>query len=541
MSLSSPGVGSGLDVKSIVAALVQADIAPMQKRHDSQLQNVNTEISAIGQLKSYLANLQTSLTKLSDLKQFYNTKYSVSDPDSFTVTTTAEAAKGSYQVVVKNLAQQHTLASNYLTNTGSGTLTIDFGSYNSDKTVFTPNSSATSVTVNIAPGSDSLTAVRDAINNANSSVTASIIQDGQGSRLTITSKNTGANYAMKVTGITSLIYDPTIGVDNIKQTVAAQDSEVTINGLTLTQSSNQLKDAIAGMTINLKKADINKTVTLNVDDNKDQLTGLVNEFIKQYNDSMTFLTNLTGYNPSTKQSGVFQGDPQFRNLKLQLNKWATSPLPNGGGNVKSLADLGITTNKQGLLEVNQTKYQKALDTNYKDIGALFAKTATASDSNIRIKSVDTKVKAGSYSVVLDSFNPGVSMTGTIGNLTASSADGLTLRGSGALSGLAIDVLSGTTGSRGQINVSDGIAVSMNALLDTYMSTKGDLTQRADQLNIQVKQLAKTQESINARSASTEARYFRQFNALDVLLTQMQSTSSFLTQQLANLPQLKIKN
>lgn len=539
MSLSSPGVGSGLDVKTLVDALVKAEITPAQARHDKQLTNVNTELSAIGQLKSYLSNFQASLTKLSDLSQFYTMKYSMSDPDHFSTSITPQAVKGSYQVEVQKLAQQQSLASNYMTNTGSGTLTINFGTYNVDKSVFTPNASATPLSITIAPGNDSLAAVRDAINNAGTSVTASIVQDNTGSRLTLTSSQTGENYAMKITGgIASLNYDPTTGVNALTETSGAQNSLIKINGLTVSQSSNQIQNAINGVTLNLKKAEIGTQITLNVDDNKDQLSSMVNDFVKQYNDTMTFLTNLTGYNSDTKQGGVFQGDPQFRSLKLNINKWATSPISNGSSSIKSLADLGIITNKKGLLEINQDKFKKALDNNYKDIGSLFAKTASATDANIRINSVNTTVKAGSYNVALTEFTPGVSMSGTIGSLSATSSDGITLSGSGALGGLSVNVLSGSTGSRGQVVVTDGIAVLMNSLINTYMSTDGDLNVRASQLNNQVKELGKVQDVIDTRSDSIQARYLKQFTALDTLLTQLQSTSGFLTQQLANLPQIK---
>lgn len=541
MSLSSPGVGSGLDVKTLVDALVKAEITPAQARHDKKITSVSTELSAIGQLKSVLSNLQTSLAKLSDLSQFYNMKYLMSDQDYFSTSITPQAAKGSYQIEVQKLAQQQSLASNYMTNTGSGTLTITFGTYNGDKTTFTPNASATPASIIIAPGSDSLIAVRDAINNSNSGVTAGIVQDSLGSRLAITSSKTGENYAMKISGgVSSLNYDPTTGINSLTETVNAQNSIVKVNGITLNQSTNQLQEAISGVTLNLKKAEIGKTITLTVDDNKDQLTSLVNDFVKQYNDSMTFLTNLTGFNSETKQGGIFQGDPQFRNLKQNLNKWATSPMTNGSSPIKSLADLGIISNKQGLLEIKQEKYKKALENNYKDIGALFAKTATASDPNIRIKSVNTKVKAGSYDVNLTEFTPGVSMSGTIGSLSATSSDGIALNGSGVLGGLSINILSGSTGSRGTITVNDGIAVQMNSFLDTYMNSKGDLNLRTDQLNKQVKQLDKSQEVIDIRSESIQKRYLRQFTSLDTLLSQMQSTSGFLTQQLANLPKLNSK-
>lgn len=545
MSLSSPGVGSGLDVKAIVDAYVKAETAPLQAKHDIKLKMVNTELSAIGQLKSTLSNLQTSLNKLSDLNQFYLMKYSLSDSDSLSASITPQAAKGTYQIEVQKLAQQQSLASNYIvdpSNVGSGAITITIGTYNSDKTTFTANASKTPTTINIAPGNGSLIAIRDAINNTDAGVTASIVQDNQGSRLTLTSTQTGENYAIKVSGgISALNYDPTTGVNSLTETKAALNSIVKVNGLILTQSTNQLKEAITGVTLNLKKEELNKNITLTVEDNKDQVTMLLNEFIKQYNDSITFLTNLTGYNTATKESALFQGDPQFRSIKGNLTKIATSPLSDSTGPLKTLSDIGIMTNRKGLLELNQEKYSKVVADNYRNIGALFAKTATPTDSNIRLKSVSNSVKAGSYDVELSAFTPGVSMTGTIGGLSASSSDGKTLKGSGDLKDLSIDVLSGSTGARGTVEVKDGLAVVLNKFLDTYTGTKGDLDARTTQLNNQVSQLAKTQDNINTRGASLNARYLKQFNALDILLTQLTNTSNSLSQQLASLPNLKIRN
>ncbi|MGL6029070.1 MAG: flagellar filament capping protein FliD [Legionella sp.] len=542
MSLSTPGIGSGLDIKAMVDAYVKAEITPLQVRHDNKLNNVNTELSAVGQLKSMLSNLQTSLSNLSDISKLYAMKYSVSDGESLGAAITPKAAKGNYQVEIQRLAQQHSVASSYLntSSVGSGTITINFGSYAPDHSSFTANSSASPLTINIAPGSDSLIAIRDAINDAKGGVVASIVQDNQGSRLTLTSTKTGEQNALQISSdISALNYDPTTNNTTLTETITAQDSVVKINGLTLTQASNQLEDALSGITLNLKKAESGKMITLNVDDNKDQLSSLVNDFMKKYNDSMTLLTNLTGFNSETKQSGLFQGDPQFRNLKFNLNKWATSPLTTQNNSpIRSLADLGIVTNKQGFLELKQEQFTAALTNHYADIGNLFAKTATASDANIRINSIDSSVKAGNYDVYLSEYTAGVSMAGTIGSLSASSADGMILNGSGSLGKLSLQVLSGTAGARGTIQVNDGLAVQMNQMLDSYLGSKGDLSQRADQLNKQVSQLAQRQEQIDIRSAGIEQRYLKQFNALDLLLAKLQSTSSSLTQQLANLPSFK---
>ncbi|CEG56690.1 flagellar filament capping protein FliD [Legionella fallonii] len=547
MGLSSPGIGSGLDVKAIVEALVKADITPAQSKHDKKLESVNTELSAVGQLKSSLSSLQETLHTLSDIDKFYTKKFTLSEQGYLTATLTNDAIKGTYQIAVQNLAQQQTLATGYFANDamsiGSyGTMTINFGTYSSDNSTFTPNQDATSLTINISEDNNSLSAVCDAINNSNSGVIATVVDDSQGARLTLSSKETGEAYSMQISGdITALNYDPTTGVNSLTQTMAAQNSTILLNGLTISQNSNQLENVINGVTLNLTGATEGSTISMTIDDNQDQLTNLINEFVKKYNDTITFLTNLTGYNRETEQRGVFQGDPQFRKLKLNLTRWATAPLNNGNKSIQSLADLGIKTNKQGLLEINQDMFKQALSKNYNEIGALFAKTATATDSAISVQAVGNKVPAGTYAIDLTEFAPGVSMSGTIGPYAATSGDGQTLHGSDVLASLTLDVAGGSSGLRGNIIVTDGIAVLLDQLIDSYMdSKKGDLTQRNTSLDKEVDKLTKTQEKIDMRKEQVEKRYLRQFQALDLLISDLQSVSSALTQLMDTLPKLKVK-
>ncbi|WED44152.1 flagellar filament capping protein FliD [Legionella cardiaca] len=547
-------VGSGLDIKAIVEALVTADIAPAKKRLDTQESKFSTQLSALGLIKSSLAKLQTSMTKLADISQLYSLKSSVSDETILSASVNANATTGSYQIEVQQLAAKQNLASAAFTNAnttvGSGSITIDFGTYNADNSAFTANPDKASVTINIAPGTDSLAAIRDAINNSGSGVQASIIQDSQGARLTLLSPETGKAMAMKIsvvdndsnnndaTGLSALAYDPTIGNNSLTQTVAAKDSEIKINGLLLTQSTNQLKDAIPGITLDLKKAQSGTLVNLKIEHNQASLTTMVNDFIKQYNDAITTINSLTSYNATTKKGGVMQSDAGVRALKLNLNKLISEPIGDSSNTIRTLADIGIKTNEKGLLEMNTEKFNAALSDHYDEIGALFAKTATATDSSVRIKSVGSSVKAGSYDLALSTFTPGVTLSGTIGGINATSSDGLTLSGTGDVRGLSLEILAGGTGSRGKITVTDGLAVKFNDLLSNYLDDKkGELSTRTDQLNKRLEKLDTEREQLEVRATMISKRYTKQFTALDTLLVKMQGASDFLSQQLANLPQL----
>ncbi|MCW8410372.1 flagellar filament capping protein FliD [Legionella sp. PATHC035] len=543
MGLSTPGIGSGLDIKSMVEGLVKADLMPLQLKHDKKLNSVNTELSAFGQLKSAISTFQSTLNSLSFISEFNQMNCLINEPGyvSASITGSGLAVEGLYQIQVQQLAQAQSLASGYFTNSstsvGSGSMTINFGTYSNNNTTFTQNTAASPVTINITSGNDSLTAICDAINATNSGVTASIVQDSLGSRLTLTSSETGENYAMQITGsLTALNYDPTTNNVPLTQTMAAQNSLVKINGLLLNESSNQIEGAITGVTLDLQQADPATTITLTLEKDVEHAKGLINDFVKKYNDFMKFITNLTGFDMETRKKGVLQGDSKLRELKTNLYNLATTPLT-AVGPIQSLADLGITTDKHGLLEIDPEMLDKAIDTNYQSVGNLFAKKITATDPNIKINSMDTEVAAGAYDVVLGEYTPGVSMSGTIGGILANSTDGITLNGTGDYSTLSIDVLSGQAGNRGQIIISDGLASLIDGYLESLVDEDGEIEERIDRLNSQAKQLDEMQERINDRSITLEKRYYKQWNAVDLLISQMQNTSNTLTQILSNLPKL----
>lgn len=546
MGLSSPGIGSGLDIASMVDAMVKSDLAHIQARHDKKLTSVNTEISAVGQVRSMLATLQTTLTNLSDMSQFYKMKQTISEPGYFTASVTEQAQPGVYQIQVQALAQSQTLSSAYFANSsaalGSGTITINFGTYSSDLTSFTANPQVQQLNITVAPGSDSLTAICDAINATNAGVTACIVQDSLGARISLMSTQTGVDYAMQITSdIAALNYDPTTNNASLTQNTTAQNSLVQINGILINQNSNQLENVLNGITLNLQEADTTKTISLTVERNQEHMSACINEFVKKYNDCITLLNNATGYNKETKKGEYFQGDMQIRNLKSDLYNALVNFTPPSSSPIQSLADIGVTTARGGLLEINQEQLNEAINNNYNAIGALFAKSISATDPNIQVAYMGTQAAAGTYDVIINEYTPGTSLSGTIGGLPAISTDGQTLKGTGILSSVSLNVLAGTTGNRGQIVITDGLAVVMNELLDTYQGTHGSFDKRTESLNKDLTQLNKTQEQIDARSQILEAKYLKKWNAVDLLISQLRATSETLTQALSSLPKLKVKD
>lgn len=383
-TVSSPGVGSGLDVNTLVPALVNAVISPLQSAHDNSLNITNAAISNIGKIKSSLASLQDALTNLSSISNMYSLTTNLSDAGYFTATmssTNTNATKGSYQVEVQQLAQAQSLATGYVAdpnNVGTGSVVINFGNYDSNN-VFTPNSSYTNPAVNInITGSNSLADIRDAINAASSDVTASIVTDSKGSRLTLTSNKTGENYAMQISGgLSALNYDPASSTSALSQTVAAQNSLVAINGLVVSNSTNQLNDTVSGVNINLQQAQPGKIITLNVANDTQKVSDAINSFITQYNTTASLINSLTNYDSTNKVAAPLQFDPQVRALKQSLASILSTTNNDPSNPIQSIGDLGISLDNNGLLQLNQDTFNTVLTNNYQNISGLFIQSSTS--------------------------------------------------------------------------------------------------------------------------------------------------------------------
>lgn len=556
--ISSPGVGSGLPVGQIVKDLVDSELYPLKNKLDKQEASLTTQLSSFGLVKSALAKLRTTMNSLTDIKQFKALSCNVSNASVFGATVIDNnAAAGNYQTSVQNLASNHSLASRYFADStssiGSGSLTINFGSYNADNTAFTTNTNETPLTINILPGQDNLLSIRDAINNSGSQVRASIVQDSSGPRLTLVSSTTGAASAMQIVvsdndanntdnqGLSAFAYDPTNSVNSMTETIKAMDSQVIINGLSMTQSTNQLTTAIEGININLLSAQPGVPINLAITTNTSQISNLVNDFIKQFNETMQTiysLTALTTVDKNKKEAGVLQKDSDIRTLKFALSSLIGQSIEGASGPLRSLADIGIKTNRQGMLEMDSKVFNNVMATNAADIGTLFAKSASSTDPNINVTSINPKVPAGSYKLNLTNFTPGSTLSGTLGLIDITSEDGLNATGTGIFNGLVFQVIAGSSGNRGSINVTDGVAVQFDHLLADYLdsgSSKGELSLRTSLIDDNLSAIKLERSKLSIKELELTKRYTKQFTTLDLLLSKLKGTADFLTQQLDNMP------
>ncbi len=409
MGLSSSGIGSNLNVSNIVSQLMTVERQPLTALNKKEV-TYQAKLSAVGSLKGSLSSLQSAAQALAKPEKFNAQKTSVGDADVMSASASSSASAGSYSVQVNTLAQAQKLKSTGFSATsadvGSGKLTIQFGTYDATGNTFTANPDKSTKTITIGSSENTLSGVRDAINDADVGVTASIVNDGGGYRLVLSSKDSGTANSLKITvddndgtntnasGLSQLLYDPT-GSKNMSQTVAAQDASLTVDGMSITKSSNTITDAIEGVTLTLKETG---TSSLSISADSSAIKTAIDGFVKAYNDVRTTLKQVGGYDEESKTAGTLQGDAAVRGIQSTLRNILTSKVDSSAGGLSSLGDIGLSLQKDGTLSLNSSKLQAAIDDPTKDISTLFAAMGKASDSQVVVKSTTSSTKPGSYGI-----------------------------------------------------------------------------------------------------------------------------------------------
>lgn len=313
-SISSPGIGSNLDIKTIVSQLMAVERQPLALL-DVKEASYNAQLSAFGSLKGALTSLQQAAQTLNLSTTYSAVKASVADSGILDAGISGAAAAGAYDIEVKSLAQSQKLISTGYggmdTVVGSGTIKIAFGSYSdsaSPPVAFTANPDKAEQTIAIDSSNNTLQGIRDAINKAKIGVTATIINDGASYRLSLTSDETGTKNALKISvaesgaaGLSQLAYDGSAGgVSNMTQNVAAKDAVVKVDGITITKSSNTITDAIQGVTLNLRKETLSGVTTrLTIAADTSSVTSAINNFVKAYNGVNSMIASYTAYDKSS--------------------------------------------------------------------------------------------------------------------------------------------------------------------------------------------------------------------------------------------------
>lgn len=428
-SIQSLGIGSGLLTADLAEQIIAAEREATDKRLEFRTAKVEAQITAYGEVKSALSSLDAAAKALASATNIRQTKATSSNSSAVTATTSSTAEVGNYSIVVDSIAQSHTIASpryNSVTDTlGTGTLTFRFGTFDYDASNniqgFEQNSAGREFSLTLNSSNNTLGGVRDAINAANIGVQASLVNDGSGYRLLLSSKEAGLDNAMEITvagdaGLQALAYNEAQNdsANNMLLTQKAADAELTINGLAITSRSNQLTEVIRGATINLNSATAGSTVNLSITRDTSAVVERTEAFIEAYNFYREVYSEVTKFSPDDPQGGLLLGDSTLRTVQNQVRSALTQIVAGlENSQYRSLADIGIFTNSTDnyKLALNVDKLEQAFQNSIDSVTGLFANRTVANDGliNYIAKSADTK--PGEYDVVITQIATQATMKG----------------------------------------------------------------------------------------------------------------------------------
>ncbi|MEZ5490708.1 MAG: flagellar filament capping protein FliD [Gammaproteobacteria bacterium] len=510
--ITASGLGSGLDIQGLVDSLVAAERSGSDLRLNRESAKLQSKFSALGSLKGALSNFQSSLGGISSLATFTANNATSSKSSALSVSADSSAQEGNYSFSINQLAQSQSLASLGVAETdtalGTGSLTISFGTtdYDSGSDIyngFVQNTEKSSLILNIDSSNNTLEGIMRAINQAEAGVKASIVFDGSGHRLLLSSDDTGVASSMQVTvadgdgnntdqsGLSFLAFNAS--ATNLEQTVAAQDASLTINGLTISSASNTVDDAIQGLSFTLKEVSA-EPVQVAVQPNTAGVKSAVETFVDGYNDFIKIANNLSAYDPETRRAAALVGDFTLRSVETQIGGILRGAVAIPGESFRSLAELGITTTADGTLTLNDAKFDAALGDDPQRVAQMFTSFGVASDVGVSYLGSSDMTAAGVYNVNVTALAEAGFYTGSSvlpsfsGNsvLIDSDNDSLTVSIDGIESG-SINLTQGVYGTgedlaaevQARINAASPLANAGLSVLVTYNSSTASLSITSD--------------------------------------------------------------
>ncbi len=499
------GAGSGIDTNSLVTQLTAIERSAPQERITSTKEKTEAKISDFGVLSSALATLQDAAKTLTDPEGLFSKSAAFTESDALVPSElSTDVQPGVYSFEVTAIAQAQTLAFESFASTtdavGEGTLTFNFGTWKRDggdnPTVFTADNTQASQTVTIDSSNNTLEGLRDAINDGDFGVQASIVNDGSGYRLSIMAAS-GVSNELEIT-VSEAGGSPTntdgndlsrfafnAGVTGFETVEAQQgvDAALTMNGISITRPTNAIDDIVEGLSIDILKEAPGEKITVTVSDDKDFAEQTVRDFIDAYNTFLEVLGPITGTSEVENEDGstsIVTGslarDSLAKSTLSSIRSLISSAVPGlADSNFTSITNVGIRTELDGTLSINEEEFEEAFDERFEDVQKLFAPRTVSSDPNVFVNSYNDATTSGQYDVVITTPpSRGVYTANTIANITFPDFDstGKTYTFEVTVNGTASSTITIPTAEyASQSDLASAIQTAINA--DTALSDAGN--------------------------------------------------------------------
>ena len=390
-SFGIPGFDTGIDVQALVDQVLYIESEPIRTL-ESEKETFQRRINAYNDLNSKLSALLSSLDSLNNADSFASKKTTSSNESVLTATASGSASEGTYQILVSRLALHDNFVSdssftdsNELIGTGSFELSVG----------------STSTTVTIDATNNTLEGLKNAINSSETGANASIIYDGSGYRLTITSEESGSANAISISSNSLTLSDGSTPFSFSRTHTIADTSELdaslTINGLAITSSSNEITDVVEGVTLSLTGTSETISTVVVANDPESVMTS-IQDFVDQYNEAYAFINSQFTYVEAAGTSGVLAGEGLVRSIQLALASVVSGSIGGLSGSLSTLAGAGVEMQNDGTLQINETKLEAALANDFESVRDLFIATANTTHASIEYLGSSTSTVAGNYEI-----------------------------------------------------------------------------------------------------------------------------------------------
>ena len=355
-TISSPGIGSGLDVSTIITQLMAIERKPLDQLETAETK-IQSQISEVGKIKSAISKFRDLAVKLGS-PTFWNQTTGSASNSAVSVATGTTAIAGSYKIQVNSLASAQSIASPTF---AASTTTLNAGTVHIENPLAAdPAATAIDVTVE---ATDTLASLRDKINAAGGSVTASILTDASGARLMLRSKDTGAANAFSVSttgggALDGLTWNPQTATGGATSAQVAANAVAFINDIPVSSASNTMNDVVDGVTLTFNSPTV-EPMTVNVTADTAAMKKTLQDFASAYTDLAKLIAADTKYDAANKKAGPLQGDSAIVGLQSRLR--AMLGAPSAASSVFArLSDIGFEMQQDGSLTANAAKLDKAL-------------------------------------------------------------------------------------------------------------------------------------------------------------------------------------
>ena len=527
--------GSGLNISQIVDSLVQAEVQPKRTLITKSQSATELKISELADLKAKANTFQSQLGSLSFAKSFKIENSNTAAIEVINTSALYEADSFSSNIDVKQLARKQTLLFEGYNATaeqiGDINLSISFGKVAedlesaTDDNVFDVNNALSAQQLSLSNAT--LEELSNAL-NAVEGVSSEILKLSETNYALAVYSDFGADNALKITSNIEGLSASSVTEYQSVQKVSAQNAILELNGIEIERSTNTIDDVIDGKTLTLKAVS-EQSISISGDFDAEMAKNLMLDFVDTLNDFKRHLANLTQRNIDGLSQSPFSSDAAVKGMYTQLNNLLREPLAGFGTSDIYLAQMGVMTNRDGSISLNEDKFENFFETNNSNFFALSDNYYNDPSNSIQIEILDTKDQIpGSFDFVFDAETGEATLDNktlvksVIGDNTIFRSEDV------GFSGIQLTVATNSIPASTTLNVGISASQKLSNLISGFLNSNGEIAQKEKVFDEDMSNFETDLLSLVDKENTTRARYIEQFTAMEQIVTKLKSTGDYIT-------------